>query len=247
MPLDLTGWLIAGLCAVLIGISKTGLPGVGILIVPLMASILPAKASTGVILPMLIFADIFAVAYYKRHAVWPHIAKLLPWALLGILIGWYCMDKITDRQLKPIMGAIVLAMLALHLVRLRITDHNTPIPNQWYFAAFLGLLAGITTMMANAAGPIMIIYLLAMRLDKHEFIGTGAWYFLILNCIKVPFSYQLGLITPGSLTFNLMLFPLIVVGVIAGIFFLKKIPQKAFNLLVQLLTAAAALNMLIHG
>ena len=247
MPLDLTGWLIAGLCAVLIGISKTGLPGVGILIVPLMASILPAKASTGVILPMLIFADIFAVAYYKRHAVWPHIAKLLPWALLGILIGWYCMDKITDRQLKPIMGAIVLAMLALHLVRLRITDHNTPIPNQWYFAAFLGLLAGITTMMANAAGPIMIIYLLAMRLDKNEFMGTGAWYFLILNCIKVPFSYQLGLITPGSLTFNLMLFPLIVVGVIAGIFFLKKIPQKAFNLLVQLLTAAAALNMLIHG
>lgn len=247
LDLDSGGWVVAGLCAILIGISKTGLPGVGILMVPLMASIMPAKASTGIILPMLIFGDIFAVTFYKRHAVWPHVVKLLPWAVLGILIGWYCMDKISDRQLKPIMGGIVLTMLGLHFVRQRMTDHDTPIPSQWYFAAFLGLFAGITTMMANAAGPIMMIYLLAMRLDKHEFIGTGAWYFLILNCLKVPFSWQLGLITPSTLSFNLVLLPLIAVGAVAGIVFLKKIPQKAFNLLVQLLTAAAALNMLLRG
>ena len=241
------GWGVAGLCAILIGLSKTGLPGVGILVVPLMASIIPAKASTGVILPMLIFADFFAVVYYRRHAVWPYVARLLPWALLGILIGWHCMDKITDRQLKPIMGGIVLMMLTLHLLHQRMAKQSTSIPDQWYFAAFLGLLAGVTTMMANAAGPIMIIYLLAMRLDKHEFIGTGAWYFLILNCIKVPFSWQLGLISSNSLGFNLLLFPLIAIGALSGIVFLKKIPQKIFTLLLQILTVIAALNMLIRG
>ncbi len=247
MLLEPWDWVVAGVCALLIGISKTGLPGVGILVVPLMASIMPAKESTGMILPMLIFADVFAVAYYRRHAVWGHLLRMMPWALAGIVLGWYWMDKVRDSQLKPIMGAIVLAMLGLHFVRQRFIDHETPIPTQWYFAAALGLAAGVTTMMANAAGPIMIIYLLAMRLDKHAFIGTGAWYFLILNCVKVPFSWQLGLITPGSLGFNLMLFPLIAVGAAAGIVFLKKIPQKAFNLLVQVLAAAAALNMLIRG
>lgn len=247
MSLDLWDWFVAGLCAVLIGLAKTGLPGVGILVVPLMASIMPAKESTGVILPMLVFADVFAVAFYRRYAVWGHLVRLMPWAIAGIVIGWYWMDKVSDSQLKPIIAVIVLAMLGLHLVRQRLTDQKTPIPTQWYFAAFLGLVAGVTTMMANAAGPIMIIYLLAMRLDKHEFIGTGAWYFLILNCVKVPFSWQLGLITPGSLGFNLVLFPLIAIGAVAGIVFLKKIPQKAFNLLVQILAAVAALNMLIRG
>ena len=247
MTLDVFGWITAAMCAIIIGMAKTGLPGMGILVVPLMASIIPAKASTGIILPMLIFADIFAVAYYRRHAVWSHVLKLIPWAFTGIIIGWYLMDKIDDRQLKPVMGAIVLIMLALHYVRQSITDHNTPIPNQWYFAAFLGLVAGITTMMANAAGPIMIIYLLAMRLDKNEFIGTGAWYFLILNCVKVPFSWQLDLITPDSLGFNLVLFPLIAIGAIAGIYVVKKIPQKAFNITVQLLAAAAAIKLIFSS
>ncbi|OHB54739.1 MAG: hypothetical protein A2Y07_05800 [Planctomycetes bacterium GWF2_50_10] len=237
-------WIIAGICGLLIGIAKTGLPGLGVLVVPLMASIIPAKASTGAVLPMLIFADVFAVAFYRRHAVWSHVIKLMPWALAGIVIGAYFMNKVNDDQLKPIIGAIVLLMLCASYIRQTITDHNTPIPSEWYFAAVLGLTAGITTMMANAAGPIMIIYLLAMRLPKNEFIGTGAWYFLILNCIKVPFSIHLGLITADSAKFNLMLAPMIVAGALFGIYLLTKIPQRAFNITVQILAAAAALNLI---
>ena len=244
MGLDNWQWAVAALSAVMIGMAKTGVPGLGILCVPLMASIMPAKVSTGVVLPMLIFADVFAVAYYHRHAVWPHLFKLMPWALAGIIIGYFIMGRISDAQLKPVIGVIVLVMLGLHYVRDRINGDNPNVPTQWWFAAVLGLIAGITTMLANAAGPIMIIYLLAMRLPKNEFIGTGAWYFLILNCVKVPFSMNLGLITAGSLKFNLTLFPCVFVGVIAGILLLKKIPQKAFNIIVQLLAALAAVNML---
>jgi uncharacterized protein len=246
MGLDNWQWTVAALSAVMIGMSKTGLPGVGILCVPLMASIMPAKASTGIVLPMLIFADVFAVAYYHRHAVWPHLFRLMPWAAAGIVIGYLIMGRISDAQLKPVIGVIVLVMLGLNYVRDRINGDNANVPTQWWFAATLGLVAGITTMLANAAGPIMIIYLLAMRLPKNEFIGTGAWYFLILNCVKVPFSMNLGLINAESLKFNLILFPCVFIGVVAGIFLLKKIPQKAFTLAVQLLAVVAAMNMILR-
>jgi len=238
-------WVIIGVAALVIGISKTGIPGLGILAIPLVAWVLPAKQSTGVILPMLIVGDIFAMAYYKRHAVWSHLLRLIPWAVVGIIVGYLIMGRINDRQLRPIIGAIVLVMLAVNYWRnSRYKSGEIPIPTQWWFAAVMGLLAGTTTMMANAAGPIMAIYLLAMQLPKIEFLGTGAWYFLLLNCFKVPFSMDLGLINPGSLTLNLACLPFIVVGALSGVRLVRYIPEKAFNALIQVLAAAAAIKLL---
>jgi len=235
-------------CAFLVGISKTGIPGLGILPVPLMAAILPAKASVGVLLPMLIFADIFAAGYYRRHAQWKHIIRLMPWTLLGIIAGYFAMDKVSDTQLKPIIGAIVLAMLILKFLQDRrktLADSKTvSLTAQWAFVATLGFFAGLTTMMANAAGPIMIIYLLSTGLAKTEFVGTGAWFFFIVNWVKVPFNIKLSLITPDSLKLDATLFPLIVIGAITGILILKHIPQKLFRIVVMILAAAAAIKLL---
>ncbi len=236
-------------CAFLVGISKTGIPGLGILPVPLMAAILPAKASVGVLLPMLIFADIFAAGYYRRHAQWKHIIRLMPWTLLGIIAGYFAMDKVSDTQLKPIIGAIVLAMLILKFLQDRqktLADSKTiSLTGQWAFVAMLGFFAGLTTMMANAAGPIMIIYLLSTGLAKTEFVGTGAWFFFIVNWVKVPFNIKLSLITPDSLKLDAALFPLIVIGAVAGILILKHIPQKLFRIVVMVLAAAAAIKLLL--
>ena len=239
-------WVVLALCAFLVGVSKTGVPGFGILVVPLMAWVLPTKSSVGVLLPMLIFADIFAAAYYRRHAQWAHIFRLLPWAMAGIVIGYFAMDRISDNQLKPTIGVIVLAMLALRFWQesKKASGLAEQIPTHWAFAAVLGLLAGVTTMMANAAGPIMIIYLLSMGFDKTEFIGTGAWYFFIVNWLKVPFSAKLDLINAQSLKLDAVMFPFIVVGAIAGILLLKYIPQKAFKVIVQVLAATAAIKLL---
>ena len=241
---DLTpfGWLVAGGCALIVGLSKTGLPGMGILAVPLLATVIPAKASTGALLPMLICGDVFAVACYRRHAVWPHLLPLLPSAAVGVVVGALTMNKINDAQLRPALGAVVLAMLAMHQWRSRRTD--APVPSGRTFAVVMGVLAGYMTMLANAAGPIMMVYLLAMRLPRHEFIGTGAWYFLLLNCFKVPFQIWVGNIGFGSFRFNLMLFPVIAVGAVLGIVLLKRIPEKQFNAVVQILTAAAAVKLL---
>lgn len=227
----------------MIGLSKTGLPGIGILAIPLMAWVLPARASTGVVLPMLIFADLFAVGYYRRFAVWSKLARLLPWAAVGVFLGYLALGRVNDQQLKPIIGGIVLVMLALNLLH-NSGKEDRPVPARWWFAVLFGLLAGVTTMMANAAGPVMAIYLLAMRLSKNEFIGTGAWYFLLVNWFKVPFSAHLGLINSQSLQFNLVLFPLVALGALAGIKLLKHTPEKIFNHFVQGLAALAAVNLL---
>jgi len=228
----------------LIGLSKTGIPGLGILSISIAAIALPARASTGVVLIMLICGDIFAVLYYRRSAVWKHLLRLFPYAFTGIFIGYLLMGRISDEQLRPAIGIIILVMLGLNFLWEK-KGKLIYIPQRWYFAAIMGLIAGITTMMANAAGPIMIIYLLAMKLEKKEFIGTGAYYFFFGNLFKVPFSAKLGLINPHSLQLNLILLPGIICGAIAGILLLKRIPTKVFNIIVEVLTVGAAIKLLI--
>ena len=232
----------------MIGITKTGIPGLGILVVPLMALVMPARESTGVLLGILILADIFAVIYHRHNARWSYVLRLLPAAFAGIVAGYFGLGLVSDRQLKPIIGIIVLVMLAIPIYRNRrakMKGEEVRIPNQWWFAAGLGFLAGMTTMMANAAGPVMIIYLLAMRLPKVKFVGTSVWFFFVINWLKVPFSANLNLMTAESVKFNLMMLPFIAAGAFAGIFFLKRIPQKTFNIVVQLLAAAAAVKLIL--
>ena len=239
-------WSILLASALIIGISKTGLPGGGVLAIPLVALVLPAKASTGLILPMLIAGDVFAVAFYRRHADWRHLFLLMPWAVLGILLGYSAMFFVTDAQLRPIIGVVILVMLAMNEIRsmMRKPDDETMPPASHLFASTMGVTGGAVTMMANAAGPVISLYMLAMRLPKNVFVGTAAWYFMMVNCIKVPFSAHLGLINAHSLALNLLLLPMIIIGALCGIFILKRLPEKFFGRLVVILAAVAALKLL---
>jgi hypothetical protein len=242
--LDLVGWMVVALCAAMVGLSKTGIPGVGILVVPLMAAVLPARGSTGVLLGILILGDLFAATYYRHHAQWGHVLRLLPASFAGIVAGYFGLKVVTDEQLKPIIAGIVLAMLAVNFWRMRVEGESGKIPSRWWFVVGLGFLAGVTTMMANAAGPVMIVYLLAMKLPKLEFVGTAAWFFFVVNWLKVPFSASLELMTVESLKLDLLMLPFIATGAVVGILVLKRIPQKAFNIVVQILAAAAAIKLL---
>ena len=242
--MDLLGWIVVGLCSLMVGTTKTGMPGLGIMVVPLMALVLPARQSTGILLGVLILADLFAIFYHRRNAKWGHVLRLLPAAFAGIVAGYFGLKVVNDRQLKPIIGGIVLIMLGINYWRTRTRGEEKPVPAQLWFAVALGFMAGVTTMMANAAGPIMIIYLLAMRLPKVEFVGTAAWFFFVINWLKVPFSANLELMTAESVKLDLMMLPFIAAGAIAGIFFLKRIPQKGFTAIVRILTAAAAIKLL---
>jgi uncharacterized membrane protein YfcA len=239
-----TSWALIGLGCFAIGLGKTGVPGINIFFVPLLATILPARASTGFLLPMLIFADLFAVTYYRRHAQWRHLLRLLPSALVGIVIGYFGLRFFSDAQLRPIIGVIVLIMLAVQVIRSRKPEEETHIPQGAWFSMLMGLLAGVTTMMANAAGPVMAIYLLTMRLPKQEYVGTGAWFFFLVNLIKVPFSASLGLITLETLKVNAVLTPAIALGAVMGILLLKVLPQRIFRIIVQVVAAVSAVRLL---
>jgi uncharacterized membrane protein YfcA len=228
----------------MVGAAKTALPGITILVVPLMASVLPARSSVGVLLGMLILGDLFAAGYYRRHAQWGHVVRLLPATFAGIVAGYFLLSVVSDRQLKLIIGVIVLAMLAVNYWRIATGGREEPIPIKWWFATTMGFLAGVTTMMANAAGPIMVIYLVAMRLAKVEFVGTGAWFFFIINWVKVPFSANLQMMTAESVKLDLLMLPAIAAGAAVGILILKRIPQKVFTAVVQILAAAAAIKLL---
>jgi hypothetical protein len=243
--LEWSGWAALAACALLVGISKTGLPGVGMLATLLAATVIPAKQSTGLILPMLIAGDFFAVAYYRRHAVWKHLVKLIPFAAAGVVLGWLAMKRMNDAQLSIFIGSVILVLLALSWWRTS-RGGEVPIPSGWWFPVVMGLAAGVTTMMANAAGPIMIIYLLAMRLPKDEFLGTGAWYYLIINWFKVPFSAERNLINWPSLQLNLALAPAVLAGAAAGIWLIKRIPQKAFTAVIQVIAALLAAWLIVN-
>lgn len=241
--LSLTGWIFTGLAAFLIGFGKSGIAGVGPLIVIIMATFFPAKESTGILLPMLIFADIFAVLFYRHHAGWKILLRMFPFAIAGVTAGFFLMGKISNDQLKPIIGGIILAMLFGFLLlkgkNVNMKKFNVP------FAGFMGALAGFTSMIANAAGPIMTVYLVAMKVEKKDFVGNRAWFFAFLNLLKFPFSAGLGLINYKSLMFDVKLFPAILAGTFTGYVLVNIIPQKVFNYIVQILAAASAVYLIL--
>jgi uncharacterized protein len=227
--------------ATLTGFSKSGLPGLGILIPILAAIAMPARASTGFILPVLIGGDCMAVAYWRRKARWPSLLRVLPWTALGIVAGYFLMRLLSDAVFRPLLGAMILAIVALDFLR-RVAKLDLRVESR-VFAAVIGILAGALTMIANAAGPVMTIYLLSMNLPKDEFVGTGAWFYFIINLFKLPFSIALGLVTWETLKINLMLLPLVLAGSAAGILVMKKIPQRAFEMIAQVLAVAGGVKL----
>lgn len=243
IPLEPWQWVLAVIAALAIGISKTGIGGVAMLAVVIFAQLLPAKQSSGVVLPMLILADVVAVTLYRRHAQWSYLWKLFPWTAAGVVAGYFALGHIDDHQAKVLIGVIVLGMLGLHLWRRRHANSEEP-EHAWWFAPVMGLLAGFTTLVANAAGPLMAIYLLAMRLPKLAYVGTGAVYFMLMNWFKVPFMVNLDLINGPSLWLNLWLAPAVLVGTFFGKKILTWIDQRKFENLALILAALAGVKLL---
>ena len=236
-------WLLAILGAVGIGVAKSGFSGVSMLHVLIFASLFGARDSTGVVLPMLIVGDVLAVRSFRQHARWDYIRRLLPPALLGVVAGALLVRSLDATRYKPLIGALILALTALQLLRLWRPALFDRVPHTPWFAWGMGLLVGVATMLANAAGPIAALYLLAVALPKLEFAGTSAWLFLIINCFKVPFSVGLGLIHRDTLLLNAALIPAIATGLFAGRWLIHRVPQRLFDALLLTFAALAALRL----
>jgi uncharacterized protein len=246
MHLELWQWALGAFGAFLVGLSKTGIPGLGILNIAIFALVFPARESVGLVLLILICGDIVAVSTYRRDASWPHLLRLFPWAALGVVAGYFALGRVDDVQMRRLIGVILLSLVLLQYVRSgrpARPDGETQPPRPW-LAPVTGITAGFTTMVANAAGPVMVLYLLAMRLPKILFIGTAAWYFLLLNLFKTPFSASLGLINLASLGVALRFGPFAIVGALVGRPIVERLNQHLFELVALALTFVAALGMI---
>ena len=237
--LSATDILIIGLVSLFIGMAKTGINGAGMLAVPLLAAVFGGKLSSGMMLPVLVMADVFGVRYYHRHASWKHLKILFPWAAAGVFLGTLIGGMINDELFKTIMAVIIVISVGIMIWMEK--GHKEDVPDYWWFGMLIGIVGGFTSMVGNLAGPVMALYLLSMRLPKNEFIGTAAWFFMVLNWFKVPFHvFAWKTITWNSLWMNLSTLPLIALGAYLGVLIVRRIPEKAYRWFIILMTIVAA-------
>lgn len=235
--------LILGLVALLIGMAKTGVHGAGMLSVPLLATVFGGQVSSGVMLPILMMADVMGVWYYRKHASWPHLKLLFPWAAAGVIAGTvagFFMDEII---FKAIM-AVTIIISVIIMIWLEQKPHQ--VPTARWFGALCGMSGGFTSMIGNLAGSVMAVYFLSVRLPKNIFIGTTAWFFLVINAFKVPFHIFFWKTISWDIVFlDLMLLPMNLIGALAGIWIVRQFSDKSYRWFIMAMTVLAAFSMLI--
>ncbi len=242
--LSVLDWTVILLAAFILGMGKAGIKGFGVIIVVVLAFVFGEKPSTGILLPMLVFADIMAVTYYKRHVNWAIVFKLLPWMIFGVLVGTWIGNDISEFVFKKLMAIIII--ICVILMFYFENKKTTIVPTNKVFAGSMGFLAGFTTMIGNLAGPISNIYFLAIRFPKNEFIGTAAWLFFIVNVFKLPFHiFVWKTVTVDTLVMNSILFPAIIIGFLVGVQIVKRFSNNNYRKFILIVTAIGGIIMLL--
>ena len=243
-PHELAIELVAAVC---IGLSKAGFSGISLVAVFLFADLHGAKVSVGLVLPLLIAADLTVYPAFRRHGSWRPVWSLLGPALAGIALGWLMLGRMSDQQARQSIGAMILVMAGLQVAG----QLGWLRPERWLasrpFGVATGVAGGVATMMANAAGPVIQIYLLARKVPKMELIGISARFFLLINLLKLPLNSQLALITPASLAHNLLLLPAVLAGIFGGKALIRRVPQRIFCWLILLFALASGVRLMLPG
>ena len=233
------------IAAFLVGFAKTGIGGVMLIAIPILASSFGGRDSTGILLPMLLMGDLFAVWYYRKSVNWKNVLTPLPWAIIGLTLGAVVGNYISDKAFIILIGVIVLISLIV-LVYMEKRGTRTNVPNAAWFYILVGILCGFSSMIGNAAGPIFSVYLLALGFKKNNFMGTNAWFFFIINSLKMPLQifvwHNIGW---RSISIAGLMLPVLIIGAVLGFIVLKKINDKWFRYLVIGMTALSALRLFI--
>jgi uncharacterized membrane protein YfcA len=236
------GWVLLGLAALIVGLSKTALPGAATISVAIFAGVLPSRASTATLLVLLIVGDVFALWVYHRHADWRTLLRLTPAVIAGLLVGVAFLAVADDTGVRRVIGVILLLVVAFTLWQRR---GGAVVKPGRVVAVGYGSLGGFTTMVANAGGPVMSMYFLAARFPVKTFLGTAAWFFAVVNIVKVPFAIGLGLLTPQSLLIDLVLVPGVLIGAFVGMRIARRLDQSLFERIVIVLTIVGAVYLLL--
>lgn len=225
--------------------AKTGVYGAGMMTVPMLAGAFGGKVSSGIMLPLLIMADVIGVWYYHRHALWSHLKILFPWSAAGVILGTVIGSYMNDGLFRLIMAIVILISVAIMLWMER--DRSDSVPTNIWFSASTGIAGGFTSMVGNLAGAVLTLYFLSMRLPKYAFIGTGAWFFMFINWFKAPFHiFVWHTLTWDILLLDLMTLPFILLGAFLGIIIVKHLSEKTYKWFIISMTIIAAVYMLVQ-
>jgi len=231
-------WAALAAAAVLIGLTKAGLEGGALIAVPLLAAVFGARASSGLLLGILMSADLVAVWSYRREPSLAHLKRMVPWAALGVLAGALIGGLLPERGFKSTMAVLILVSAVIMAFR-EFSPARERAPDHWLVNVLLGVAAGFASMVGNVAGAIMGLYLLSSGLGKGGIIGTSVWFFFIINLIKLPFHvFSWHTATLGTLLIGVVLLPVTVLSALFGVRLVRRIPEKPYR--VFLICAAAA-------
>lgn len=242
-------WALVSIGALFVGLAKGGLVGIGNLSIIWFAMVFGAKESVGILLPILIAADLVAIVIYRHHASWSHLRAVLPWMTLGILIGYFFFDRMSARAIELAVGWIVLLLTLLQMLRSYARhfghgDFAQRLPHSRGYRLGLGISGGFASMVANAAGPIGQLYFISVGLPKMAFIGTGVWCFFVVNMLKLPLQIELGIVQLESLRTSLLLAPLAIAGAFLAPLLVRFIPERIFAAAVWFFIVVAALKLI---
>lgn len=243
-------WVLLIAAALLIGVAKTSFGGLASLSVAMLALAMPTRESTAAALLMLLVGDVVAVLRYHKAADWKLLRALIPAVIPGLLLGAWFLSAVDDLVLKRSIGWLLLVFVVIQLGtkvlgRRRDLDEELAGSPHRALSVGAGVVAGFTTMAANAAGPVMALYLQLARVDKLRFLGTGAWYFLLINLAKTPLTASLGLFTPNVLSTAGLLAPVVLIGTLIGIAIIGKVPQRAFDIITLLTSVIASVALIV--
>ncbi len=236
-------WAALVVGAMTIGVSKTGLPGANTFGIALFAAVLPARESTGAMLLLLMVGDVLALLIYRRHADVRALIRLIPSVAVGLVVGVACLAVLPDVWVKRLIAILLLGLVALTLWRRRGGAEATVQAGRGTAFGY-GSLGGFTTMVANAGGPVMSMYFLASRFSMTTFLGTAAWFFAVINAVKLPFSIGLGLVTLDTIAMDLLLIVPVLLGAVIGRVIVTRVSQRVFDAIVVILTVVGAVYLL---
>lgn len=236
-------WSLVILAALCVGFGKAGFSGLGLIAVFIMAELF-GKASVGILLPMLIVADLSVYPMFRKYAGWGPVWKLLPPALVGMTAGFFFLDWLPEEEARAVIGGLILLMVVLQVFKKATPGRFAEMAKSRSFGIGAGTFAGVATMLANAAGPVFQLYFLSQKVAKMELIGIGARFFLLVNLIKLPFMGGLNFTTPETLMLNLKMVPFILAGVFFGRHFLKMISQRFFEIMIIGFASLAGIRLL---
>lgn len=241
------GWVLYFACAMLIGISKTGIQNIGTLTVPFFVILFGAKQSTGIVLILLCIADLMAVVYYRKSFRWVEVKKLLPMALVGLMVGLIWGKFIDDKLFKVLMGiCILIGILVMFWMERTTEERRLRLVQNKYYGPFFGFVMGFSTMIGNAAGPALSVYMLSKRLDKITFAATSAWFIMLLNLTKVPLqAFVWQNLSWAGFYLNLMAIPFILLGAWVGVKLLKRIPEQYYRYLIMCLVLVSGILLIV--